>query len=506
MNHRIACVRISWRRTAAPGGAESAALAGALLEAAPRVTPAAGHPLAFWADAGGMMLRGGDGAVAQALLAAGRAAGFGGARVGVAGSCIAAALATRERGSPWRVVPPGGDAAFLARRSLDHLPMGAEMREALRLLGLRRCGELASFSAADVELRWGAAGLRAWRLARGEDDRWPFRPPPPDRAAAEAEWEPPVTDTEPLRFVLRGLIASVTEQIGRRQRVPALLRLTLRLDGRPAETRAIRPARATADARVLAGLCEQALDGLLAGGGLTAPIAGARLEAVEEGAALADQLDIFRPPAPDPATVHAALVPLLERWGDGALCRAVPQGAHLPGLRAVWEARGGAAIAELSSAKTWGRDPVERRGATPDTPAGSPPGLLRAIAGGTVGREMGEENEDGPAAPARPQVLTPPSALPLCLRRLPEPYAVQVATDAGGRPVRIRAAAGGGVADGRAAPEMAVRAEGPERVSGGWWAGGYAREYWIAEDEAGCLRLLFRDARDGAWWVEGWWD
>jgi hypothetical protein len=53
---------------------------------------------------------------------------------------------------------------------------------------------------------------------------------------------------------------------------------------------------------------------------------------------------------------------------------------------------------------------------------------------------------------------------------------------------------------------LAVRARGPERVSGGWWAGGYAREYWIAEDEAGCLRLLFRDARDGAWWAEGWWD
>jgi protein ImuB len=443
-----------------------AALAGALLRAAPRVTPAAGHPLAFWADASGMERRGGEAGVAQALLEAARGAGFAGARVGVAGCCIAAAVATRERGSAWRVVPAGRDAHFIARRSLDHLPMEPEMREALRLLGLRRCGELARLAAADVELRWGTPGMRAWRLARAEDERWPFRPPPPDRTAAEAEWEPPVAGTEPLRFVLRGLLASVTDQIAARQRLPALLRLTLHLDGAPDEVRAIRPARATADARVLAGLCEQALEEIVNGGGLAAPVAGARLEAIEEGAALADQLDAFRPPAPDPAAVHAALLPLLARWGDGALSRAHPQGAHLPALHAAWEAVG-LRIADF--------------GRNEGSPAVESP----------AGRQLTTHNSQ----------LTTHNSLPLCLRRFPEPCPAWVATDRAGRPAGVTLARSGAGQAGRM-----VRAEGPEQLSGGWWADGYAREYWLAEGEDGRLWLIFRDACGGEWWVEGWWD
>jgi len=465
MNLRIACVRIGRLPTAPAPGAEAAALAGALLGAAPRVTPAAGHPLAFWADASGMERRGGDAAVAQALLGAARAAGFGGARVGIAGTCIAAAVATRERGSPWRVVSPGRDAQFLARRSLDLLPMEPAMREALRLLGLRACGELAHLAAADVELRWGLSGIQAWRLARAEDDRWPFRPPPPDRAAAEAEWEPPVAGTEPLRFVLRGLLASVTEQIARRQRVPAVLRLTLRLDGEQDEVRSVRPARATADARVLAGLCEAELDAIAAGGGLAAPVAGARLEVFEEGAALADQLDAFRPPAPDPAAVQAALLPLLARWGDGALSRAVPQGGHLPAAHAVWEGRG------LRDANLALRD----------------------------------ESVD-PAMRLSAHALTHPPTLTLCLRRFPTPRALHVDIDARDRPARIGMEAGSRGTGAGSTAMPTVRAEGPERLSGGWWADGYAREYWLVEAEDGVLWLIFRDAVGGGWWVEGWWD
>jgi protein ImuB len=475
MKLRIACVRIPRLPTDRLAGAEVAALAGALLAAAPRVTPAAEHPLAFWADASGMARRGGDGAVAQALLAAARGVGFGRARVGVAGSCIAAAVATREPGVAWRVVPPGRDASFLARRSLDHLPMEPAMREALQLLGLRHCGELAGFAAADVELRWGAHGVRAWRLARGEDDRWPFRPPPPERASAEAEWEPPVTGMEPLRFVLRGLLSSVTGQIAGRQRVPALLRLTLWLDGAPDEVHEVRPARATADARVLAGLCEQALEEIAAGG-LAAPIIGARLEAPEEGAALADQLDAFRPPAPDPAAVHAALLPLLARWGDGALCRARPQGAHLPATHAAWEAM------NLRNALEMLRAGDAERGARSETPA-APEAPVPGIV---------------PIQNSKFRIQNP---LPLCLRRLPKSRPVRVVMDGEGRPVTVAATDGGAVST-----RNMLRAEGPQRLSGSWWADGYAREYWLAEGEDGCLWLLFRDARGGGWWVEGWWD
>jgi protein ImuB len=449
-------------------GGEAAILAGALLAAAPRVTPVAGHPLAFWADASGMERRGGEAAVAQALLRVAREVGFPRVKVGVAGSCIAAAVATREQGSAWWVVPVGRDAHFLRHRSLDALPMQPEFGEALRLLGLRCCGELADLEAADVELRWGAEGLEVWRLARGEDPRWPFRPAAPGAVEAEAEWEPPIEGLEPLRFVLRGLIASITTQTARRQRVPAVLRLHVSLEGASAREREIRPARPTADARVLAELCERALEEMSGAGGFDAPLTGLRIEVPQSGASLADQLDVFRPPAPDPAAVESALAPLLARWGESALNRAVVRGAHLPMAHAVWEPYGGGAIHELT----------ERY------------------------RSRAERGKPAPAS-------TPDPHLSLCLRRFPEAAPARVTVDAAGRPIRLGAARGSALPGGSTRPPLpdnrAVRAEGPERLSGAWWGNGYAREYWLVEAED-ALWLLFLDARDGRWWVEGWWD
>jgi protein ImuB len=447
--------------TDAPGRDEGwARLAGALLRVAPRVTPLAATsggdlPLGAWADVSGMELHGGDAVVARALLDAAREAGFEGARVGVAGSCVAAALATRMGGTAWRVVKPGGDAEFVSRRGVNLLPMPEGVREALKLLGLKRCGELAELPASEVELRLGAEGVRVWRLARAEDPRWPFRPAPPAEIVAEAELEAPVATVEPLRFLVRGLLGSVLEQLGRRQRIPAGVRLVLLLDGGGTRVLRVRPARPTADERVLGDLCWRALEGAEPG----APVIGLRMEGVEEGAARADQLDIFRPPAPDPAAVHAALLPLLARWGEDALSRATPRGAHLPADAVVWEGLGERAVLELSGAV---REPHPEA-----------------------------EGEEGTVAIGR-------AALPLRLRRLPRPDPLAVQTDEGGRPRALSLPGRGGF--------LPVRAQGPERLSGRWWSDGYAREYWLAEGADGQLRLLYQDGRSGEWRLEGWYD
>jgi protein ImuB len=48
---------------------------------------------------------------------------------------------------------------------------------------------------------------------------------------------------------------------------------------------------------------------------------------------------------------------------------------------------------------------------------------------------------------------------------------------------------------------------GPQRISGGAWHDTpYAREYFRCVSEAGAILWLFRDARDGAWYLHGWWD
>ena len=471
VSRRIACIRLPPVVAGTFDAAARARLAGALLRAAPRVTPVRGHARALWADAGGMERRGGDAAVAQALVDAAREAGVV-ARVGVAGTCIAAAAATREPGTPFRVVTPGADATYLRRRSLAVLPVSMHVRETLRLLGIHSCGALAALAPADVELRFGAEGLAAWRLARADDPRWPFRPVDPALPVAETELEPAVESTEPLRFLLPGLIDAICRQLGERQRIPASLRMVLSIDGiaRSEEVREIRPARPTADPRVLADLCRRALEARPPEG----PVAGVRLEAPEDGVARADQLDAFRTPAPDPGALHAALLPVFARWGEGALSTAVRNGAHLPGERAAWSVLGSGGIATFAAAQPPGSDvPVDE------------------------GPELGR------------------GTLELCLRRLPEPAPVRVREGEGRSPERVElqtmemAPLGTetGAVKGSFPPGLwKTRCEGPERISGAWWAGGTAREYWRVEAPDGWLGLLFRDAASGRWYLEGWYD
>jgi protein ImuB len=452
MSFRIACIRAPLG-AAAPDADARAALAGALLSACPRVTPVEGHPLAFWGDATGLGRRGGDGRVAEDLLAAAATCGFR-ARVGVAGSCVAAAAATRGRGgAPWRVVPPGEDAAFLARFPLRLLPLPDELQEGLALLGLRRCGQLAALEPAGIELRFGAEGLRAWRLARGSDPRAPFRPPPAELPSAEVDFEAPVSSVEPIRFVLRGLLGAVQEQSARRQRIPAALLLRIRLEEGGEIVRALRPARPTGEERTWGEIARLELE-RLAGEGIDSPVGGIALETLTEGEARADQLDLFRVAAPDPAAVQAALAPLLARWGEEAFVRPEPQGAHLPARAGEWSAAG---------------LPLNGRAPRPA------PG--------------------GVEIPA-PQV----GALPLALRLHPAPCPVQVRESGGGRPGALRASDG-------SRPWRTLAVAGPERLSGGWWTESYAREYWIAEEEEeGRLLLLYRDAASQGWFEEGWYD
>jgi hypothetical protein len=385
--------------------------------------------------------------------------------VGVAACCIAAAAATRERAHPVRVVPRGREADYLRRRSLALLPLSADLRHSLDLLGMKTCGDLAGLVPAEVELRFGVDGLRAWRLARGDDPRWPFRPAEPGIAAAETDFEPPIDSAEPLRFVLGGLIDSVAGQLAARQRIPARLLLVLRVEDAQDDVREIRPARPTADVRVLADLCRRVIDAHP----LAGPLRGVSLVAEEEGTARADQLDAFSAPAPDPSALHSALLPVFARWGDGALSAAVHNGAHLPGEHAGWAARGSDGIAAVAEA-----------------------------------RPSGEERSADASIAFR-------NTLPLCLRRLPEPLAVGVREDAEHRPAQVDIPSGPNALQngsiGGFPPRMwKTRAEGPERISGAWWARGTAREYWRVESPEGWLGLVFRDGASGRWYLEGWYD
>jgi protein ImuB len=154
---------------------------------------------------------GGDTAMAVRCLDAVRAIGITDARVGVADGGFAAVLAAQaaESGAAY-VVPPGESPGFLAPWPVavleDPAPgEAAGLADLLVRLGLRTLGAFAALPAGAVLGRFGTAGARAHRLARGDDEHAAPPAPPPPELIETAELDPPVARVETAAFAAKGL-------------------------------------------------------------------------------------------------------------------------------------------------------------------------------------------------------------------------------------------------------------------------------------------------------------
>jgi len=160
---------------------------------------------------------GGEQALAARIAAAVTGLGVQ-ARVGVADGLFAALLAARDSAArdsaardrdPVTVIPPAGTARFLAAQPVsvlaDQVLAGQDLAALLYRLGLRTLGDFAAVPARDVASRFGDAGERAHRLARGLGSR-PLapRPPPADLSVAR-EFDPPEPRAEPVVFAAKAL-------------------------------------------------------------------------------------------------------------------------------------------------------------------------------------------------------------------------------------------------------------------------------------------------------------
>ena len=494
---RVASVRIADLPRGRAGGASprddgegppARRLAVSLLAASPRVMVAG--PGLCRVDARGWERRGGEVAFARALHAASRGERV---RVGVGiadgtvASDAAATLAAEGAPSAWaavpsatgtaavgsgsepprtRIVAPGGCRAFLSDLPLSLLGLPEEMTETLRVLGFRKAGELAARNRAELEARFGPAGVLAHRRASGEGDE-PFRPlAAEDLPGASVELEAGVREVEPLLFVLGPLLDSLCEEVGRTGWSIRRLLLRLEVEGGGHGEVSVRPARPTLRRDLLHELCRAGLERAAAArdggeGRLPAPVVGLSVLAVVRSAPAVRQEELFRARSRDPVPATAALSRIRARLGEDAVVAPLPRPHHRPERRNGWR---------------------------PVSPPGEEPS-----SGGTV--------EDGRAGPGRPEAASSPgeSSVAGVLRLLPEPRPVDVRWE-GGRPVAAW--------DGEGRHEI-VTAEGPERLSGEWWEDPYRREYYRACTADGELLWLFREYRsDGAWhwWLHGWWD
>ncbi|MBU6367891.1 MAG: hypothetical protein KJT01_16880, partial [Gemmatimonadetes bacterium] len=437
------------------------AVTAALLEASPQVTPVPEAPGYWWVGVGGFGGVGGELGCAERVLAVARR-WHPEARVAVADSCVAARAALWATGGrrgkgvgevgAIRVVPPGGCAAYLAPAPLALLPMPAEVREALEALGVRSVGGLAALAPGEVEARWGAEGVAAWRLARGDDPRRPGVARVVAERVASAELAMPVDRVEPLRFLVRAQVEQVVAGCVRDGRAAAAVAITLLVDGGRrdggvrAVTREVRPARPVARVGPLFEQCW----GVLEGWRLPAPVVGVAVSVPATAPLAADQGDLLVPSWRDAAMqadgVCARLRAGLDPGGTGeVVVHPVAGDAYRPEGTGGWVAA----------------DPLV---------LGEAP-LPRGVTGaGGVSDAV--------------------------LRLLPVPEAVEVERPHG-RPEAVWW---------RGTRVALTAVVGPERLDGAWWRGADApREYWRVTAPAEGELLLYHHPGAG-WYLQGWYD
>ena len=90
-------------------------------------------------------------------------------RVGLAHGKFPAYVAAKISGPQGAVRAPADVGAFLARHSINLLPVSRRLKEEMHRLGLHRMGAVASMSGHPLSDRLGPEGRRAWELCNGID-------------------------------------------------------------------------------------------------------------------------------------------------------------------------------------------------------------------------------------------------------------------------------------------------------------------------------------------------
>ncbi len=273
-------------------------------------------------------------------LAAGRPPS--GIRAGIAGTRFSATVAAvvARPGAPI-LVPPGGDAEFLAPHPTGFLTPDPDVRARLTRFGLRRIGAVAELPRSALVARFGEEGARIHARSRGEELE-PFRPRrAPERLALGLPIEPAVEDLEPLRFVLHRLAVALTGQLVGRGLAASRARLHLDLDlaFAPAGTLPVvdveqRFPEPTADAEAIERLLFARLERT------PPPAAVARLALELDGTtpAAGQQLPLFTPQAARAARLDWQLARLALTFGEDRIRRVavVDPEAPLPEMRWAW--------------------------------------------------------------------------------------------------------------------------------------------------------------------------
>ncbi len=372
----------------------------------------------------------------------------------------------RHGGRPVQWVAPGEGALALAPLPISALDLPPEVAARLAEVGVITAGALARLPPEALAHRFGATGVAAARLARGEDQT-PLVPYAPAALPEEGiDLEAPVENAEPLLFALKRLADRVAARLAGRGLGATRLELVLKLDSRGEERIFVPLAQPTASAARWLVPAKERLFTLR----LPAAVSGLELAAIEVAPVAPEQLAIGDRPE-SLAALETVLSRLAVRLGDGALFAAEPVERYKPeaAYRQAPFRPAGARAGRPFSGSSFTR-PTQPRG--------------RRKRAGTA-RTAGAVNE----AAADPAPFRP--------TRLLAPPRMAVAEGEGGRITAIRVGS-------RAWPVLAL--EGPEQIAGEWWVSPFDREYYRVHLDGLGECWIYRDGADGRLWLHGFFD
>jgi protein ImuB len=401
-------------------------------------------PGLYFFDASG--LPAGEAAALGAAVALAGALGYTGAAAASADGKFAARCAALVAGAGISVVPPGGNAAFLAALPVSLLPLAPGDDERFDLLGLRTLGSIAALPTAPLAARFGERARAYARLARG-DDRELLRPrrvqaPYEERIAFDGV----VDRLEALFFALRGCIAAVATRLAGAAQVCDRVDIVLELD-------------TSSSAPSGAGIAE------CASGAATAVIAVALAEPTASAATMFD----------------LARIALEARIGQGAvtavMARVLPC-ADPPPQMTLFDGASGSRRAALAATLARLQAALDRNAIVTmaPTPARSRlPERMQRAEPVTSPREFDRAASD---VRSRPAASEKPAAWAPALRLVDPPKRIEP-------------------------PAAGAACAGPFRLSECWWERPVERDYYQLASVSDGLLLVFHDLRDGQWYVQG---
>ena len=249
-----------------------------------------------------------------------------GGRAGIAEGPFAAELAARAG----RVIPEGQTPAFLSTFSVDVLER-PELADLLHRLGIRTLGSFAALPPASVLARFGADGLRAHRLASGDDERPLAARISPPELDVTTEFDPPAERVETAVFAARRLAHQLCDELSARGLALSCLRVEAETSHGETLVRRWRLERATPLA--LAERVRWQLDGWLSDANPHAPTAGLTLLRVAPEEVLPDegrQLGFWGGDRALDDRAARALLHVQGLLGPEAVTTAVPAGGRGP--------------------------------------------------------------------------------------------------------------------------------------------------------------------------------